>query len=294
MKLSLVTAIYPGVTKYLLDFYKSILRQTDNDFDVWVGLDMISEKDVFNILGGYVNFHFVTAPANATPAVVRNYTLKYALKSCDAVALVDADDVLDKSRVASAKKRINNHDVVATGMNYIDSSGEIIDGFFDSTLGDPSFISYNAFGFSNTTWRSEVLAQFIPVPENCVLMDWYVTTLALYSGASLGYDKEPRMFYRQHPGNIAASRRPFRAGQIMKATDLVLGHYDLVLTAFAEKGIAGSEKFEQARERVKRFGQAIQRQAILEQYVTALNALPDRHVWWTCVAHPDLEGIWGG
>jgi len=116
--------------------------------------------------------------------------------------------------------------------------------------------------------------------------------MALYIGASLGYDKEPRMFYRQHPGNIAASRPPFRAGQIVKATDLVLGHYDLVLAAFAEKGIAGSEKFEQVRERVKRFGQAIQGQTILEQYVTALNALPDRHVWWTCVAHPDLEEIW--
>lgn len=293
MKLALATAIYPSVTKYIGDFFNSARNQTNKDFDLWIGLDGVSENEVLKKTNNLSNIHFLKAPMNVTPAGVRNMVLEQVLPAYNAVALVDSDDILDETRVEAAKKHVAHSDVTATGMDYIDGEGKRIEGFFDPGLGDPSLIANNVFGFSNTTWRSVVLAQFIPVPDNCALMDWYFATLAFYSGASLCYDNEPRMLYRQHPGNIAASRPPFTTGQIIKATDLVLAHYDLVLAAFAEKGIAGSEKFEQARQRVKRFGQAIQNQTSLEQYVAELNSLPDRHVWWSCVAHPDLEGLWG-
>ena len=30
----------------------------------------------------------------------------------------------------------------------------------------------------------------------------------------------------------------------------------------------------------------------LERYVTQLNALPRRYLWWWSVAHPELEHLW--
>lgn len=292
MKLSIVTAVYPAVIKYLGDFFNSLKNQIDQDYTLWIGLDEIDENEILLQAHAFEKISFVKAPFGTTPTTVRNYVLNQALKTCDAVALVDADDMLKESRIKFAKKFITKFDVVASGMKYVDAGGNSITGFFEPSLGDPWLIKNNVFGFSNTTWKSDILAKFIPIPDQCVLMDWYVATLALYSGASLGYETEPRMLYRQHPGNIAMSRAPFSAEQIFKAVDLVLGHFDLVLNAFAERGIPGREKFEQARERVQRFGQAIQNQTTLEQYITSLNALPNRHAWWSCVAHPELEKIW--
>jgi len=292
MRLAIVTAAYPAVMKYLDDFFNSLKAQSDKDFDLWIALDGVDEKVVSLGFGKAKQARFVSAPPNATPAVVRNKVLEQALQNCDAAVLVDADDVLDATRVAAARESAGKYDVTATAMKYIDSDGNVINGFFDPYLGDPGLVRNNVFGFSNTTWRAQTLAQFLPVPESCVLMDWFVSTLALYTGASLGYDGEARMRYRQHPENIAASRPPFSADQIIKATKRVLGHYDLVLSTFAKLKIEQMDIFEEARREVAQFFKAIAGKNVLKQYVEALNALPHRHVWWSCVAHPALEGIW--
>ena len=292
MRLAVVTAIYPSVMRYIEDFFNSLDAQTDQSFDLWVGVDGVDEKTIFSTLGKNISAKFVPVPFRATPAVVRNKVLEQALQKCDAVALVDADDILDKSRVEAAKKSAGEWDVTATAMKYINNEGKAVAGFFDPGLGDSSLVKNNVFGFSNTTWRAQVLASFLPVPANCVLMDWFISTLALYSGASFGYDEECRMLYRQHHGNIAASRAPFSPAQITKATALVIGHYDLVLNAFAERRLEQINKFSEARDYVKQFSKAISDQNVLAQYVAALNLLSNKHVWWSCVAQPELEDLW--
>lgn len=292
MKFALVTAIYPAVTKYLWDFFESLRQQSDQDYELWIGLDGISEKEVLHAAGLFSNIYSVKAPCKATPAVVRNKVLEQALQNCDTVALVDADDILDKTRVEAAKNSALKYDVTATAMQYVDNEGEKIEGLFDPSFGDPSLVMDNVFGFSNTTWRSQVLAKLTPVPVDCVLMDWFVSSLALYSGATLGYDRKTRMYYRQHPGNIAASRPPFIPKQIIKATELVLGHYELLIATFANSKIEQIDKIKEAKNFVAHFFKAITKQDVLEKYVAELNALPDRHVWWSCVAHPELEEIW--
>ncbi|MCF8131384.1 MAG: hypothetical protein K9N10_22985 [Deltaproteobacteria bacterium] len=244
------------------------------------------------VAGNQFNICFTRIPLNATPVVVRNMVLEQALVDSDIVVLVDADDMLFETRVEAARKSAEKNDVTAAAMGYMDENGNRMDGFFDPYAGDKRLIKNNVFGFSNTTWRSRLLQNVLPVSENCVLMDWYVTTLALYSGATLGIDPEPRMLYRQHPGNIAVFRPPFRSEQIIKTANLVLGHYDLILNAFTEKGIKGGGKFREAENYVSQFAEAIKDQNLLEKYANALNYLPNKHVWWSCVAHPDLEEIW--
>ncbi len=292
MKIAVVTVVYPAALRYLSDFFQSLKNQHDQYFSLWVALDRVSQKNVLDYTYKNFEIHIFKFPENINPTSIRNLISREAVSNSDAVVFADSDDILLNTRISFAKCYANKYDVTATAMQYINSDAVSLSGQFSPKNADLNLIRSNCYGLSNSTWNSNTLKKVLPAPEGCILMDWYMATLALYSGASLGYDTAPRMLYRQHPGNIAVSRPPFRAEQITKATDLVLGHYDLVLTAFAERGLAGSEKFELERERVKRFRQAIHKQPILEKYVTALNALPDRHVWWSCVAHPDLERIW--
>lgn len=292
MKVAVVTAIYPNVIRYLGEFFDSLRRQTDQDFCLWIGLDGVSEQEVMAKAGKQFNIFFTRIPLNVTPAVVRNMVLEQALADCDIVVLVDADDMLCETRVEAARKSVEKNDVTAAAMDYMDENGKKTDGFFDPRVGDKRLIRNNVFGFSNTTWRSRVLLHFLPVPENCVLMDWYVATLALYSGATLGCDAHARMFYRQHPGNVAVSKPPFRPDQIMKATALVLGHYELLLDAFHKQRIQGADIIGKSRNRVGYFSKALVDEDLLERYTMALNNLPNKHVWWSCVAHPELEELW--
>lgn len=292
MKLAVITAVYPAVMKYLKDFFKTLENQTDQCFTLWIGLDGVKPDDVVNLPSHIHNIHFVTPPPLSTPAEVRNAVLAVALPESDAVALIDADDLLAGTRVEAAKQSVGKADLTATCMRYIDDDGSLLDGIFDPALGDLSLVHTNVFGFSNTTWKSDTLANFLPVPKSCILMDWYVSTLAVWSGAKPGIDPTPRMYYRQHRDNIANVRPPFSAKQITRATGLVLSHYDLVLDALKTKDIRGLNVFIEARNRAQNFSKAISDPELLRRYLKALNELPPRHVWWTCVANPNLEYLW--
>ncbi|MCF8026061.1 MAG: hypothetical protein K9K82_11320 [Desulfobacteraceae bacterium] len=292
MHVSVVTAIYPAVLAYLKDFAESLENQTDSDFELWIGLDGLEEKDIQKAVGRKIAAHFVAAPKNATPAMVRNTVLQQALQNCEAATLVDADDILMESRVAAAKASAAGSDLTAAAMRFVDAAANPVEGFFDPDRGDPRLAYNNVYGFSNTTWRAEVLMRCLPVPAECVLMDWFAATLAYYRGASIGHDPDPRMYYRQHADNIASVLPPFSKRQIARATRIVLGHYDLTLQTLSEQGFDQLRELFAARAQTARFADAIADPALLEKYVDALNALPARHVWWSCVAHPDLEDIW--
>ena len=51
MILALYTTIYPGVEKFLFDWYQSVLHQTDQDFQLWIGLDNLDVDSVKRAIG---------------------------------------------------------------------------------------------------------------------------------------------------------------------------------------------------------------------------------------------------
>lgn len=79
----------------------------------------------------------------------------------------------------------------------------------------------------------------------------------------------------------------------MKACELVLGHYRIALAEAPERFPQMLEDMDRISENAKHFFQVMQSsRSVLQDYVNALNELPIQHVWWDCVAHPELEKIW--
>ena len=64
--LAVYTTIYPGVEAYLADWYRSLRRQTDQDFELWIGLDMLKVESVRNMLGSDLKANWIVAPSGAT------------------------------------------------------------------------------------------------------------------------------------------------------------------------------------------------------------------------------------
>jgi hypothetical protein len=295
-RLALYTTMYPGVEPYLKDWHASVLAQTDAAFDLCVGLDGLTPAAVARAIGMEPNARWMPAAVPTTPARVRSDAIRQLIGDYDAVILVDSDDVLLPGRVAAARALLARADVTGCALEIMDNAGRPVGARF----GPPAGIELaallprcNVFGLSNTAYRTSVLRACLPVPDDCVLVDWLLVTRAWSNGARLEFDATPHMRYRQYEANLAPMLQPFTGRQVLVATDRVLEHYRCMLDVHWELGDRERAALETERQRVSAFDAAVRQDGRrLDAYVEALNRLPAMHVWWWQVANPDLEHVW--
>lgn len=296
MTLAVYTSIYPGAEPYLVDWYRSLCQQTDQDFELWIGLDVLGQERVQAMLGGGFNAHWAVAPSGATVAQVRQQALVRIVETCSAVVLVDSDDLLDRTRIAAARADLDDSELAGCALYLIDQQGKDLNLTFDLPHGlepDDVFPRNNVFGFSNSAFCTELLRRCLPIPADVVLVDWFLATRAWLLGARMTFDHVSRMAYRQHPSNTARVGFPFTQDQVLSDTALVRQHFQLVLAEprqdFRADRIA---LLQSARAQVETFHQHILQAGRLNNYVQALNDLHLDPLWWASVANPALENMW--
>jgi hypothetical protein len=294
-QLALYTTVYPGVEKYLRDWFMSVKNQTDNNFDIWVGVDGLSMGSVKEAIGEDFEATWVFAEKEDSPAQIRSKSISKIVSQYPAVILVDSDDLLYPTRVASARSGLENCDLYGCAMDLVDDGGNGIGMTFDlpkgKTLND-ILTRNNVMGFSNTAWRTTWLRNLLPAPPDCTLLDWYLTILAWGSGAYLWFDDSCHMQYRQHSSNIAPVVPPFSEEQVTEGTRMVLNLYSRVLEHTEKIKPDKLTLLRQAQTRAKSFSLAISSPEILEDYVNSLNRAEPDLVWWSHIANPKLERIW--
>ena len=297
MALAVYTTIYPAAEGYLMDWFHSLSQQTDQNFELWIGLDMLGQERVQEILGGRVNAHWMVAPSGATVAQVRQHALARIVEECSAVVLVDSDDLLDPTRVEAARASLEESELAGCALCLIDQHGSDLGVRFDLPCGfqpDGVLPRNNVFGFSNSAFRTDLLRRCLPIPSGAVLVDWFLATRAWLLGAKLAFDHVSRMAYRQHPSNTARVRSPFTSEQVLSDTALVRQHFKLVLAqpmqdfrpdraAALERVSADIDTFDE---------QIIADAGRLTDYVQALNELHPAPLWWATVANPALDRMW--
>jgi hypothetical protein len=295
-RLALYTTIYPGVEKYMSDWNTSILKQTDQNFDLWIGSDGVDIDRIRTGVDIPITTEWVVAKKGDSPAQVRQRTFEQIIHKYPAIILVDSDDLLEPTRVEAAREGLLESDVVGCAMRIVNKQGDDVGVSFKLPNGmDMTEIPVrnNIFGLSNTAYRTEILAQCLPIPWDCILVDWFLITRAWTLNARLGYDFKPRMAYRQHGNNVAVVLPPFTPAQVLLATNRVLEHYQIVFANVPELQPHHRFRLEVARDYVATFRRSIEGDSDkLGRYTHALNQLPPNHVWWSCVAHPELEEVW--
>lgn len=298
-RLALYSTIYPGVERFLLPWYESVLAQTDRNFDLYIGTDQIEPGAMFDAVGTEFEAVWVSAPTNSTPASVRQAGIDRILTSevgYQGIVFVDSDDLLHATRVESARTQLLDSDVVGCAMEIVkedsQSTGLLFAPATNSSI--PKILArVNVFGMSNTAYRTDMLRDVPPSPPQCRLMDWYIATAAWTREARFSFDHTPHMKYRQYGENVARIVPPFSTEYIRTATALVLDHYQLVLSHLPTVSNAIREELESARENVQVFSsRVVGLPDIAEKYTLRLNELPASHVWWDFVAHPTLEDLW--
>jgi len=293
------STVHEGVLPYAAEWAASVSRQTDMDFDLWLAVDGVSDQRLAEVTPTGIEVHVQRPPNGATPATIRSDAFATLAAEYDCVVLVDADDVLDESRVAAAVSDLETHDVSACALRLIDSAGWDLGRDFGRIQTDGEFDPgkvlprWNVVGGSNSAYRSSALKACLPLPEELQIVDWYVAMAAWASGARFRLDSTARMQYRQHSDNMAKVVPPFTAGGVRSATQLVLRHYSTVLRCMTALRGDARAAVASARGDVSLFADnLLGDQRALEDYVQALNKLSPPQMWWTIVANPDLETLW--
>lgn len=295
-RLALYTTVYPGVERYLIDWYNSILLQLDKNFDLWIGVDQLEIDDINRIIGKPVTARWVVGENGHTPAQIRKSAIEQIVILYPGVIFVDSDDMLFPSRVSAAREALSKCDVIGCAMNIINQDGKDLHMKFEAPyplIVDEILPTGNVFGFSNTAYRSDILCRCLNFPPNTVLVDWYISTQAWGQKAVLEFDNTPHMSYRQHPNNIAHIIPPFTEKQIIEATNKVMQHHELTLSDSSHFDPSKRSCIEAAQRYVKEFHvNVILDSELLVKYTHLINKLADRYIWWNYVANPALEHIW--
>jgi len=295
--LCLYTTVYPGVEAFLPDWYQSVQKQTDQDYQLWIGLDVISREAAIEAMGSDPKATWVPAAPGDTPAQVRQRAFERIVKICDGVVLVDSDDILHVSRVAAAREALQTSDLAGCALRLVDQEGRDL----DLTLRLPVmagpenvFPRNNVFGLSNSAFRAQLLRRCLPIPATAALVDWFLATRAWLLGAKLTFEKIVRMDYRQHDKNMAQVRPPFSGNQIIRDTQCVLHHFQIIRASSTFETMADRlAELEEVAADVEMFYRNIVLQPTQREcYVQALNALAPAPLWWSTVAHPSLRKMW--
>lgn len=296
--LAICTTIYPGVEPFLGDWFRSVQQQTDRSAQLWIAVDALEIDAVIDLFGSDPCANWVRAEQGDSPAMIRQRLLERAAACCDAVVLVDSDDILCPERVAAARTQLHHSDLAGCGLRLVDAQGEDMDG---ASLRLPPAVTpasvlprHNVFGLSNTAWRTEALQRCLPIPAAVEIVDWFLATRAWLCGFRLDFENVDRMAYRRHGNNMVHVQGPFSKEQVVRDTERVLRHFYLVGQAPLDGALATRKKqLNEVAADVVRFRATVMAdEGRLRRYVEALNDLHPEPLWWSCVAHPALHSFW--
>lgn len=288
---ALYTTVFPNALPFLDTFSRSVSAQSDVAFDLWVGLDRLTQEEVEPLLGMSRSPQWVHGQDADSPASIRQRAWEEIVRHYDQVILVDSDDVLGPERVAQAKQGLSQADVYACALDLIAEDGTRYGAAFRAgdVLDWKCFLAArNVFGLSNTAYGCDVLQECLPLNEETGLIDWHLVARALNVDARLSFDNDCHMSYRLYSANMARVLPPFEVDYIRTATKLVLRHYDVLRPYITDR--QQSQRIEDRREAVAGFASLPDQR--LEEYLRCLNAGNRVLLWWECVANEELTWLW--
>ena len=297
-RLAVATTLHPLALPYLSGFLASVRAQDDADFDLWMALDGVPSgvaEEALDASGGRHGVKLFPV-AHDSPARHRSDLLRLLCRRYDAIVLVDADDELAPGRVGSARRALRTADVQACGMELMDESGAPLGRRFgaDGTEAWEQVLARsNVFGFGNSAYRSAALATCLPLPDEAVLIDWWVISRALAAGARLAFEAEPLMRYRQYGGTMGHVVPPFSEEQVRAVAQRMLLHYALLERDPRPLPAAFHRAVRDARADVEAFAERVLDDGErLRTYLDAING--DDRVWRWCefVADRRFRDLW--
>lgn len=232
MKTAVFSVVYPGTEKFLPEFLKSLSKQTDSDFVLYL------INDNFGDLKYYLkqlSFPVKINNAKGLPAFLRKTGIEWLKgEGIESVIFADADDYFSENRIETAKKLLVKHDIAFNELvlfgEHFNSPVPMLKTFYKEgeEITDKDLVNYNCLGMSNTAVRTDNIPEIMmEIPDSHIAFDWALFALALHSGARAVFTEMAKTWYRQHNNNIA-SPLLISDAQILRGVHVKLEHYSLL------------------------------------------------------------------
>ncbi|MDH3975356.1 MAG: glycosyltransferase family 2 protein [Deltaproteobacteria bacterium] len=238
MKIAVFSVVYPGLEKYLPDFFNSLSNQTD------VGFELFLINDGLEGLGGSLGklpFPVRVKDSKDSPSALRKRGINWLMnEGIEAVVFADADDYFSENRVEIVKRLLLKNNLVYNELilfgEQLHSPLPMLTNFYkeNEEITAKDLVSYNCLGLSNTSIRLDKIPEKImEIPDNQIAFDWDFFSLILHSGISAFFTGKAKTWYRQHEKNIA-SPSSLKDEQILRGIHIKRDHYCLMSQWYEE------------------------------------------------------------
>lgn len=268
--------IFPGIEKYLPDFFTSIIEQTNNKFTLLIIEDGISSKDYINKV---VVKCVVEQAKGKTTISNREQIINYAVHNkFEKLIFFDVDDLYSDNRVEVLDKMLNKHSLVVHDMDIINESGKLVaNSFIDGQVSKGAFdfkeLLYKNFsGLGNSGYRIDSLLNYTKVRDDIIAFDWWVALNILQKNTGY-YLPEVLSHYRRYAKNSSVLGNVSEENINLEYKTKILLYSELLLKEIKDK--LHAELVENALARV------------VHNYYSTIEGKDlearSHHLWWDCL-----------
>ncbi|GIA47151.1 NeuD/PglB/VioB family sugar acetyltransferase [Vibrio cholerae] len=206
-KTAVLTTIFPINEEYVHDYFKSLVRQTVQGFDVILVNDGFGHLSAFKNL--YLNLNIIELESSGNIAKNREAMCQFALQNQYEVAVfADIDDYFSENRIAHSLELLREYDIVVNDLTAFNKNKELAVQILSSRITDGDEISLdfirdkNIFGLSNTAIKLlDMDAGTLRFPSELIAVDWFLFTRLLCQSKRAVFTNKAITFYRQHQEN---------------------------------------------------------------------------------------------
>lgn len=291
MRTIVVGILYQGVETYLPDYFESILKQSTNNFELWLFnnsselfLNTISDL-LEKIKERRVTIKLLDISSLQSSFEARKYVIDILKESpnIDNVIFTDTDDYYDYRRFELAIEGLEKNDFVfnsltpfdsETGEKYSPTSPKKEITFFD-------MVKKSVLGYNNTAVKAKCLERVLPfvLDSTPKVTDWFLYTSLLLSETKAVLMEGTTTYYRQYQKNTAGLRRCFTPEQILFGIEVKLNHYQKLFPHLSDE----QKKIVQLEsEKIKELKKQLSVKEVMEQYSNKINEVSEESFfsWW--------------
>lgn len=228
-KIAFLTTIFPMDNAYLYDFFNSLQKQTNKNFDVIVVNDGYENLEQFK--RKFNDLSIIELPHSDTPAKNREFGINYIREnSYDVLIFGDSDDYFDANRIQLSIELLNSFDIVVNDLTLFDGKNGIYNKkYISNRIKDSSNIELdfikdkNIFGLSNTAVNVSILDN-IHFDKDLIAVDWYLYSTLLLRNKKAIFTNKTITYYRQYENNTIGIG-PLTMDTILKGISVKSKHY---------------------------------------------------------------------
>jgi len=212
-KIAVVTVVYKKGLPFLKDYFSSLDKQEEKDFDLLLfnsDIGAVKMRQLINYVNANhsLNYKIINLgkhPISLLWTKIIHFLIKFNYSK---YIFADFDDYFDPERVGILDHWLNKEPLVFHDLNlFFSKTGKIVRNYFAKLI--PPIIDWkylldkNCIGLGNSAVRREILFP-LRIPKDIKVVDWYLfVSIMLRKRIKARFIPYGLTYYRQHFQNIA-------------------------------------------------------------------------------------------